>query len=102
MPREIYLDNVKQFIAEGLREEASKCGIELIFDRPYHPKEREKIEVLQGAVEGADNADQVLVFSSLQKEAEGVRQEIQLLEEARALDWSVPAEIYNDKEYFNE
>lgn len=40
VPREIYLDNGKQFVAKDFKEEAKKNGIKLIFDRPYHPQGR--------------------------------------------------------------
>jgi putative transposase len=44
IPREIYLDNAKQFIAEEFKAEAKKHGIKLIFGKPYHPRGRGKIE----------------------------------------------------------
>ncbi|MEM2760321.1 MAG: transposase family protein, partial [Nitrososphaerales archaeon] len=44
VPREIYLDNAKQFIAEEFREELSKNHIKPIYGKPYHPRGREKIE----------------------------------------------------------
>src|SRR5208283_925012 len=44
VPRQIYLDNAKQFIAEEFKVEAREHGIELIFGKPYHPRGRGKIE----------------------------------------------------------
>jgi len=43
-PREIYLDNGKQFVAKVFKDEAQKNGIKLIFSRPCNPKGRGKIE----------------------------------------------------------
>ena len=44
IPREIYVDNGKQFVAKVLKAEAQKHGIKLIFSRPYNPRGRSKIE----------------------------------------------------------
>lgn len=44
IPREIYLDNGKQFVSKLFKAEAQKHGIKLIFGRPYHPRGRGKIE----------------------------------------------------------
>jgi transposase InsO family protein len=44
IPREIYLDNGKQFISKLFKAEVKKHGIKLIFGRPYHSRGRGKIE----------------------------------------------------------
>ena len=44
IPREIYLDNGKQFVSKIFKTEAQKHGIKLIFGRPYNPRGRGKIE----------------------------------------------------------
>jgi len=44
IPREIYLDNGKQFVSKLFKAEAKKHSIKLIFGRPYHPRGRGKIE----------------------------------------------------------
>jgi hypothetical protein len=36
IPREIYLDNGKQFVSKAFKAEAQIHGIKLIFGRPYH------------------------------------------------------------------
>ncbi len=44
IPKAIYLDNGKQFVAKLFKQEAEKYGIKLIFGKPYHPQGRGKIE----------------------------------------------------------
>jgi transposase InsO family protein len=44
IPREIYVDNGKQFISKTFKAEARKYGISLIFGRPYNPRGCSKIE----------------------------------------------------------
>jgi transposase InsO family protein len=44
IPREIYLNNGKQFVSKVFKAEAQKNGIKLIFGRPYNPRGRDKIE----------------------------------------------------------
>jgi putative transposase len=44
IPREIYVDNAKQFISKLFKAEALKHDIKLIFGQPYHPRGRRKIE----------------------------------------------------------
>ena len=44
IPREIYVDNGKQFVAKTFKVESQKHGIKLIFGRPYNPRGRGKIE----------------------------------------------------------
>ena len=43
-PKQIYLDNGKQFIAKAFKQEAAKHGIKLIYGKPHNPKGRGKIE----------------------------------------------------------
>ena len=47
IPREIYLDNGKQFVSKVFKAEAQKNGIKLVFGRPYNPNGRGKIEHYQ-------------------------------------------------------
>lgn len=44
IPQEVYLDNAKQFIAKEFKEELVKYNIRPIYGKPYHPRERGKIE----------------------------------------------------------
>jgi len=103
MPREIYLDNAKQFTAEEFREEASKYGIKLIFGRPYHPRGRGKIERYHRAL-WRELITQIR-FSSLahfRRELRKFDRRYNYWRKQEPLGWRIPAEIYNDKRYFNE
>jgi len=103
MPREIYLDNAKQFIAEEFREEASKYGIKLIFGRPYHPRGRGKIEGYHKAL-WRELITQIR-FSSLahfRRELRKFDRRYNYWRKHQSLGWKTPAEIYNDKRYFNK
>jgi len=103
MPREIYLDNAKQFIAAEFREEASKCGIRLIFGRPYHPKGRGKIEGYHRAL-WRELITQVR-FSSLphfKRELRKFDKRYNCWRKQQSLGWKTPAEIYDDRRYFNK
>jgi transposase InsO family protein len=44
IPREIYIDNGKQFVSKVFKAGVQKHGIKLIFGRPYNPRRRGKIE----------------------------------------------------------
>jgi putative transposase len=44
IPREIYLDNGKQFVSKIFKAETQKHDIKLIFGKPYNPRGRGKIE----------------------------------------------------------
>jgi len=103
MPREIYLDNAKQFIAKEFKEEASKYGIKLIFGRPYHPSGRGKIEGYHKAL-WRELITQIR-FSSLahfRRELRKFDRRYNYWRKHQSLGWKAPAEIYNDKRYFNE
>jgi len=101
IPREIYLDNAKQFIADEFREEASKHGIKLIFGRPYHPRGRGKIEGYHRAL-WRELITQVR-FSSLAHfkiELKKFDRRYNYWRKHQSLGWKTPAEVYNDKKYF--
>ena len=49
-PKQIYLDNGKQFVSKKLKKEAARYGIKLIFGKPYHPRGRGKIEAYHKAI----------------------------------------------------
>ena len=50
MPRHVYLDNGKQFIAKDFKEKAENHGINLIFGKPHHPQGRGKVEAYHKAL----------------------------------------------------
>ena len=44
IPRKIYLDNRKQFVAKVFKAEIKRYRLKSIFGKPYHPRGRGKIE----------------------------------------------------------
>lgn len=103
VPREIYLDNAKQLIAEDLKEEARKHGIKLIFGKPYHPKGRGEIESYHKVL-WRELITQVR-FSSLshcKRELRKFDRKYNYWRKQEPHGWKTPASIYNDKKYFNK
>ena len=102
-PREIYLDNGKQFIAKEFKREARSHGIDLIFGKPYHPRGRGKIESYHKVLWG-ELISQVR-FSSLahfKSELKKFDRRYNHWRKSQALGWKTPASIYNDRRYFNK
>jgi len=103
MPREIYLDNAKQFIAEDFKKEARKHGIKLIFGKPYHPRGRGKIESYHKVL-WRDLITQVR-FSSLphfKQELRKFDRRYNHWRKNQTLGWKTPASIYNHPKFFNK
>jgi transposase InsO family protein len=103
VPREIYLDNAKQFIAKEFKKEASKYGIKLIFGRPHHPRGRGKIERYHEAL-WRELITQVR-FSSLahfRRELRKFDRRYNYWRKHQSLGWKTPAQIYNDERYLNK
>ena len=102
-PREIYLDNGKQFIARTFKREARKDGIKLIFGRPYHPRGRGKIESYHKAL--WNELISRVRFDSLphfKRELRKFDRRYNHWRKSQALGWKTPAEVYNDARYFNK
>jgi putative transposase len=103
VPKQIYLDNGKQFIAKDFKAEAKKHGIKLIFGRPYHPKGRGKIEhyhkVLYRELICLKKFDSI---SHFRKELWKFDQKYNNWRKQEALGWNTPASVYNNKNYFNK
>jgi putative transposase len=101
LPREIYLDNGKRFVAKEFKREAKESGIKLIFGRPYHPRGRGKIESYHKAL-WAELISQVR-FSSLahfKRELRKFDRRYNQWRKSQSLGWKTPAEVYNDARYF--
>ena len=103
IPKQIYLDNGKQFISNIFKQEAGKYGIKLIFGKPYHPRGRGKIERYHKALY------QELIclkeFSSLahfRRELWKFDQRYNNWRKHSMLNWQPPASIYNNEKYFNK
>lgn len=103
LPREIYLDNGKQFIAKVFKAEAAKYGIKLIYGRPYHPRGRGKIEGYHKAL--YRELITAKTFSSLSHFRKELRKFDKRYNEWRKQEvhgWKTPATIYGDPRYFNK
>jgi transposase InsO family protein len=101
-PRQIYLDNDKQFISKLFKEEAAKHNIKLIFGRPYSPRGRGKIEAYHKVLYRELIA--LRRFSSLshfRKELWKFDQRYNNWRKQETLGWRTPAQVYHDKRYFN-
>jgi putative transposase len=103
IPREIYLDNGKQFIAKEFKVELAEYHIKPIYGKPYHPRGRGKIESYHKVLWG-ELITQVR-FSSLaqfKRELSKFDKRYNFWRKSQALGWKTPAEIYNDTRYFNK
>lgn len=103
IPRQIYFDNGKQFVAEDFKKELAKFHIKPIYGRPYHPRGRGKIESYHKVLY-RELITQVR-FTSLSH----FRQELRKFDrrynywrKSQALGWNTPASIYFDGKYFNK
>jgi len=103
IPREVYLDNGKQFIAKEFKAELARHHIKPIYGKPYHPRGRGKIEGYHKALWNELIAQ--VRFSSLdhfKRELRKFDRRYNHWRKSQALGWKTPAEIYNDKRYFRK
>jgi len=103
IPREVYLDNGKQFIAKEFKAELAKYHIRPIYGKPYHPKGRGKIEGYHKVL--WNELISQVTFSSLnhlQRELCKFDRRYNYWRKSQSLGWKTPASIYNDKKYFNK
>ena len=103
IPREIYLDNGKQFIAKAFRVVAEEQYIKMIFGKPYHPRGRGKIEAYHKALY------RELILKIRFKSLEHFKQELRKFDKKYSQwrkqeihGWKTPASIYHDPRYFNK
>lgn len=103
LPREVYLDNGKQFIAKDFKAEARGHGIKLIYGKPYHPRGRGKIEGYHKALY-RELITQV-EFTSLSHFRAELRKFDRSYNEWRKQEihgWQTPASVYNNPMFFNK
>ena len=101
IPRHLYLDNARQFIAKEFREELAKNNIRPVYGRPYHPRGRGKIERYHSIL-WQELITQIR-FSSLshfRAELRKFDRKYNYWRKNQTLGWKTPASIYNDKRYF--
>ena len=102
-PREIYVDNGKQFVSKLFKAEAQKHGIKLIFGRPYHPRGRGKIERYHKTLYRELIVLKEFRCSVTSEKNSGTS--IHLYNNWRkqeVLEWMTPASVYNNKINFNK
>lgn len=103
VPRQIYLDNGKQFIAKDFRKEAKKYGIKLIFGRPYHPRGRGKIEHYHKVLyRELISLKEFKSLTHFKKELWKFDQKYNNWRKQEMLGWNTPTSVYHNKKYFNK
>ena len=103
IPREIYLDNAKQFTAKEFKAEAKKHRINLIFSKPYHPRGRGKIERYHEVLwQELITQKRFSSLSHFKRELRKFDRQYNYWRKSQALCWKTPAEIYNNRRYFSK
>ena len=102
-PREVYLDNGKQFVSKEFKKEAKSHRIKLIFGKPYHPRGRGKIEGYHKVL-WRELISQVrfLSLAHFKRELRKFDRRYNHWRKQEPLGWKTPASIYNDERYFNK
>jgi len=102
-PRQVYLDNGKQFISKLFKEEAAKHGIKLIYGKPHNPRGRGKIENYHRALyRELICLKRFRSLSHFRKELWKFDRQYNNWRKQGALGWQTPASIYSDERYFNK
>jgi transposase InsO family protein len=103
IPKQIYLDNGKQFVAKVFKAEAVKYKIKLIFGKPYHPKGRGKIERYHKVLYRELIAlKEFKSLSEFRRELYKFDTKYNNWRKHEILGWNTPASVYNNKRYFNK
>lgn len=103
IPKQIYLDNGKQFIAKDFKEAVKKYKIKPIYGRPYHPKGRGKIEGYHKALyRELISAKKFSSLSHFRKELWKFDKKYNEWRKQQVHGWQTPASIYNNEKYFNK
>lgn len=103
VPREIYHDNGKQFVAKEFKQFARKRHIKIIFGKPYHPRGRGKIESYHKTL----YRDLIckIKFKSLahfRRELQKFDRQYNYWRKQEIHGWKTPAAIYFNKKYYNK
>jgi transposase InsO family protein len=102
-PKQIYLDNGKQFIANEFKTEAHKHAIKLIYGKPHNPKGRGKIEAYHKALyQELISQKQFISLSHFRKELHKFDNKYNNWRKQEVYGWQTPASIYNNPKYFNK
>ena len=103
IPKQIYLDNGKQFIAKEFKADAHKYHIKLIYGKPHNPRGRGKIEGYHKVLYRELIA--VMEFRSLshfRKELRRFDDRYNNWRKQEVHNWNTPASVYNNPKYFNK
>ncbi len=103
IPREIYLENGKQFVSKVFKAEAQKHGIKLIFGRPYYPKGHGKIEHYHKTL--YQKLIALKMFPSLshfKHELWNFDHQYNTWRKQEILGWLTPALVYHNEINFNK
>lgn len=103
LPKQIYLDNGKQFIAKDFKAEAKKHRIKLIYGKPYHPRGRGKIEGYHKILyRELITQKEFMSLSHFKKEIRKYDLKYNNWRKQEIHGWQTPANIYNNEKYFNK
>jgi putative transposase len=100
IPREIYLDNGKQFISKAFKAEAQKHGIKLIFGRPYNPHGCGKNRTV--LYRELIALKEFRSLSHFRRELWNFNQRYNNWPKQEILDWMTPASVYHNEINFNK
>lgn len=103
VPKQIYLDNGKQFVAKAFKAAAKQYGIKLIFGKPYHPRGRGKIESYHKTLyRELICRKQFKSLAHFRRELWKFDQRYNDWRKQEILGWQTPASVYHNKKYFNK
>ena len=103
IPRQIYLDNGKQFVARVFKAEMKTYGIEPIFGKPYHPRGRGKIERYHKTLyRELICTKEFKSLSEFKRELWRFDRWYNTWRKQEILGWKTPDSVYNDPKYFNK
>lgn len=101
-PKQLYLDNGRQFISRLFKQEAVKQGIRLIYGKPHNPRGRGKIENYHRALyRELICLKEFRSLSHFRRELWRFDRQYNNWRKQEALGWQTPAKIYNDERYFS-
>jgi transposase InsO family protein len=103
IPREIYLDNGKQFVSKVFKAEAQKHGIKLIFGRPYNPRGRGKIERYHKTLyQELISLKEFHSLSHFKRELWTFDHQYNNWRKQEILNWMTPTSVYHNEINFNK
>jgi transposase InsO family protein len=103
IPKQIYLDNGKQFVAKVFKAEMKKNGIKPIYGKPYHPRGRGKIERYHKTLyRELICTKEFKSLSEFKRDLWKFDKWYNTWRKQEILGWKTPDSVYNDPKYFNK